>query len=105
ILLLFIIGTKNHHFSRISVFLGNLTYSFYLIHYYCIIILSKFVNWNRINGRSILAAVIVILATTFAAFITYHIVELKAGNFLKNILSGFSAADAAQTAIRNPGKK
>ena len=65
--------------------IGNISYSFYLIHYYVILVFKKFVNpMNEINIISILCACLAIIISLVIANFAYEIIEVKFAHYLKD---------------------
>ena len=62
---------------------GNISYSFYLLHYFVIKFFSRVINFNHENVTGIIAGAIVTFAITYIlSIISYKIMEKKFGVFL-----------------------
>lgn len=61
---------------------SNLSYSFYLLHYYVILIIGKMIDFTQFNGKVILGTVIVFCVTLLISFCSYILIEKKLGNLL-----------------------
>ena len=65
---------------------GDFSYSFYLIHYYVIIVVDKVVNVHAFSMSAILGSVVVITISCTIAFVSYRLVECKFGDWMKRVL-------------------
>ena len=78
-----VLGCRNLLMGRVIPVLGNTSYSFYLIHYYVIIAVGKFVNWSMPTSKTLLGVVVVLVVSAIAAFISYNMIEQKFGTILQ----------------------
>ena len=75
--------------ARVPAFVpwfGSVSYSFYLTHYYVVMILSVFFDFTEFTALTVLGTVLVIAASLVVAQISCYIVEQKFGGFLKKKL-------------------
>lgn len=59
------------------LFLGKLSYSFYLLHYFVILVLGKFFDFSRLTFPAIAGTAAVILLSYIAAWISYELIERR----------------------------
>ena len=74
------------HKTRMPKFVnkfGDSSYSFYLIHYYIIIVVDKIANIHAFSLSAILGSVVVITISSAMAFVSYRRVECKLGDWMK----------------------
>lgn len=62
---------------------SNLSYSFYLIHYYVIIIVGKIFNFTTFSIKTVLGSVIVLIVSLLISPFSYQIVEVWLSKILK----------------------
>lgn len=67
---------------------GFISYSFYLIHYYVIMILSVFLDFTKFSVATLLGTIAVTLISLLFAQISHYIIEKKLGSYLKAKLLG-----------------
>ena len=67
--------------------LGKISFSFYLIHYYVILIVGKVIDLKVLSVKSMFAIAIIMLSSVVLASIANYLIENKFSNFLKKKLS------------------
>lgn len=67
--------------------LGDVSFSFYLIHYYVIMVFGKIFDWKVISLKTCTGIVLVFLCSIWLAYISYRLVEQMMGNWLKKTTS------------------
>lgn len=82
----FTLGTKKYEFQEKIIRFGDLSYSFYLIHYYLIIIVGKFMDLKQFSVQAILGTIIILGFATVFAFVCWQLIEIDFSNFLKRLL-------------------
>ena len=58
-------------------FLGKLSYSFYLLHYFVILVLGKFFDFSRLTFQAIAGTAVVIVLSYLAAWVSYELIEKR----------------------------
>lgn len=66
--------------------LGDSSYSFYLIHYYIILIIGRVVDMTQISLTAVIGACMVITISEICAYISYQLIEKKFGNKIKTLI-------------------
>lgn len=69
----------------VSLF-SDISYSFYLIHYYVIIILGKLFDFTVLSAKSVLGVAAVFIVTFVCAAVSHVLIEKKLGDGLNKIL-------------------
>lgn len=67
--------------------LGKISFSFYMIHYYVILIVGKVIDLKVFSVKSMFAIAIIMLSSVVLASISNYLIEDKFSNFLKKKLS------------------
>lgn len=67
--------------------LGKISFSFYMIHYYVILIVGKVIDLKVFSVKSLFAIAIIMLSSVVLASISNYLIEDKFSNFLKKKLS------------------
>lgn len=67
--------------------LGKISFSFYMIHYYVILIVGKVIDLKIFSVKSMFAIAIIMLSSVVLASIANYLIENKFSNFLKKKLS------------------
>lgn len=67
--------------------LGKISFSFYMIHYYVILIVGKVIDLKVLSVKSMFAIAIIMLSSVVLASIANYLIENKFSNFLKKKLS------------------
>lgn len=69
------------------MYLGNISYSVYLIHKFVIAVAEKIVAHVSVTPITVFAGVIfVFVVTIVAATVSYNLIEKRFGGFLKHIM-------------------
>lgn len=66
---------------------GKTSYSFYLLHYYVIIVIGKLINLQYLSIQAIIGSMLVLSISCIAAYIAYYLFELKIGDLLKTMIN------------------
>lgn len=74
------------HMPRVVTWFGTISYAFYLIHYYVIMILSYFFDFSKFTLSTVIGTIIVLLLSLVIAQLSYYIIERKFSESLKKIL-------------------
>lgn len=77
---------KQAMFNAIN-FLGKISFSFYMIHYYVILSVGKVIDLKVVSVKSMCAIVFIMLASIFLAGIANYLIEDRFSHFLKEKLS------------------
>lgn len=83
---MFIISLRNRKMPVFLVKMGDMSYSFYLIHYYVIIIVGKIFSLESFTLYSVIGTVMILILTQLLAFISYSIIEVRLSSLIKKIL-------------------
>lgn len=81
---LFCFGKKQ--MPKWVLWFGKISFSFYLTHYYVILILGKFIDFEAINIMTCIGTVIAFVLSLATGYIGYYLFEEKIGNSLKKLL-------------------
>lgn len=65
---------------------GNMSYSFYLTHYYVILVIGLFIDFDTLSVSTIIGTVISFAISLVVAYISYLLIEKKLGDLLKNLI-------------------
>lgn len=72
---------------KVLVFLGDISYSVYLIHYFIVRLFNHFVCPDGVaDAKTIIMALLVIVFIIFASSISYYIIEKKCSQIIKKII-------------------
>lgn len=63
--------------------LGNVSFSFYLIHYYVVMVFGKIFDWKVISLKTCTGIVLAFLCSIWLAYVSYRLVEQMLCNWLK----------------------
>ena len=85
VLICTLISTHQKPIPKIFTHFSTISYSFYLTHYYVILILGKFFDFTHLNINTILGIGIVFVSTALISFCSYILVEKKLGNLLNQV--------------------
>jgi len=86
ILLCTLISTARIHVPKAISFFAGISFSFYLLHYYVIIVLGKIFNFSVLSPMTAVGTLAVFAVSTVAAYISYLIIEIKLTGKLNQIL-------------------
>ena len=68
---------------RLLTFLGDMSYSFYLVHYYVILVMSKLIDPMTVwTVKSVACAGVALLLSIPAAYCSYRVIEIKLADYL-----------------------
>ena len=79
----FLLGLKDVHIPNVFLKAGNISFSFYLIHYYVIIFVGKVFDLDSFGIPAVIGTVLVFAVTYVLAYISYMVVEVKFTGVLK----------------------
>lgn len=65
---------------------GEMSYSFYLTHYYVILILGIFINFDEFSVMTCIGTIVALGLSLITARISYELIEKRFGNFLRKLL-------------------
>lgn len=85
-LLCAVFGFENKTIIKPVSLFADISYSFYLIHYYLIIILGKFFNFNAFSIKTVIGTIAVFAGTFICAVITHILIEKKLSSILTKII-------------------
>lgn len=77
VLIAFVVSLNGVRIPRLACFAGDISFSFYLIHYYVIIIIGKLISLNSISILSVLGLFAVILVSGLLAYVSYELIEKR----------------------------
>lgn len=84
-ILLIFLGNVN--VSKVYARIGDLSYSFYLLHYFVLKLIYRICN---VVGRSILSSLLILiiafLITYICSYVSWNLIEVKLGNYFRNKL-------------------
>ena len=83
---MFVMSFRSKKMPVFLVKMGDMSYSFYLIHYYVIIIVGKIVSLESFTPYSIIGTVMILILTQILAFISYSIIEVRFSSLIKKKL-------------------
>ena len=81
---LFCFGKKE--MPKWLLWFGKISFSFYLTHYYVILIIGKFINFDTLSIMTCLGTVLAFILSLITGYIGYYLFEEKIGSFLKNLI-------------------
>ena len=85
-LICLVLACKKRPMPKVINFLGKISFSFYLIHYYVILIVGRVVNLKIISAKSISAIILILVISIFLAGISNDLIEDKLSQILKRKL-------------------
>lgn len=85
VLICILVSTRQRSVAKIFTRFSDISFSFYLLHYYVILVVGKFVDFKQLNLKTILGTVIVFFLTLIASSCSYVIIEKKLGNALNRL--------------------
>ena len=65
---------------------GNMSYSFYLTHYYVILFIGLFIDFDKLNFSTLIGTVVSFAVSLLVAYISYILIEKKLGDLLRRLL-------------------
>lgn len=84
VFVLFCISLKDVSIPKQFVHIGDMSYSFYLLHYFVIIVAGKLVNLSVLSAKSMIATALALALSLLAAHISYFIIEVWFTKLVKN---------------------
>lgn len=81
-----VLALKKQTMPGVITFFGKISFSFYLIHYYVILIVEKVIDLKAISIKSISAIAFILLTSIVLAGIANYLIEDKTSRFLKRKL-------------------
>lgn len=85
ILICVLISTYQKPVPKIFTYFSKLSFSFYLLHYYVILIVGKVIDFTKLNVYTVLGTLIVLVVTLIISFFSYIIIEKKLGDALNKL--------------------
>ena len=73
--ILFLLGMRDICIPNVLIKAGDINFSFYLIHYYVIILVGKFFDLNVFGAEAMIGTVLIFTVTYALAFISYLMIE------------------------------
>lgn len=83
LLFAFVLGVQKNKMPHVINILGACSFSFYMIHYYVIILAGKIFDWNAISIWTVIGLICVIVISSGLAYVSYSVVECKVTNKIK----------------------
>lgn len=83
ILLLALISTHQKPVPKIFTYFSQISFSFYLLHYYVILITGKVIDYSTLNIKTILGTLGVFVLTLFVSLCSYIVIEKNIFTFFK----------------------
>ncbi len=80
---LFCFGKKE--MPKWILWFGKISFSFYLTHYYVILIMGKFIDFEALNITTCFGTIIAFVLSLVTGYIGYYLFEEKIGNSLKKL--------------------
>lgn len=77
VLIAVILSLNDVRIPRLACFAGDISFSFYLIHYYVIIIIGKLIPLDYFSALSVLGLFLVILVSGLLAYVSYELIEKR----------------------------
>lgn len=84
---LLLLGLKNVNIPSALIKAGDISFSFYLIHYYVIVLVGKIFNLNSFGVKSTIGTILVFIMTYVCANLSYSILEVNFTNLVKRKLN------------------
>lgn len=82
-----VLAFKKQAMPKAINYLGKISFSFYMIHYYVILTVGKVIDLKVFSVKSMFAIAIIMLSSVVLASISNYLIEDKFSNFLKKKLS------------------
>lgn len=83
---LFTLGLKKTIIPNILIKVGDMSYSFYLFHYYVIVAVGKIINLNTFSAQSLIGTVLILVITQLMACVSFELIEKRLTSMIKNRL-------------------
>lgn len=85
VLIFVLISTRQRPVAKIFTRFSDISFSFYLLHYYVVLVVGKFIDFTQLNLKTILGTVIVFFLALIASVCSYVVIEKKLGNALSRL--------------------
>lgn len=82
----FLLGMRDVCIPTVLIKAGNINFSFYLIHYYVIILVGKFFELNVFSVNAMIGTVLIFAVTYALAFISHLMIEDRFTELIKKML-------------------
>lgn len=79
-------GFSNKQMPKWVLWFGKISFSFYLTHYYVILILGRFIDFDAFSIMTCVGTVVAFILSLITGYIGYYLFEEKLGNALKKLL-------------------
>lgn len=89
ILVCVLVSTHQRPVAKIFTRFADVSFSFYLLHYYVILVVCKFIDFTQLNLKTILGTVVVFCLALIASICSYVIIEKKMGKALQGFLERY----------------
>lgn len=86
ILILILLATYQKPVPKLFTWFSNLSYSFYLIHYYVIIVVAYFFDLTKLSVKTAIASLLVFILTLAASYVSYILIEKKLCGALNKLI-------------------
>lgn len=86
ILFVVLFAFQRTHMPRAVTWFGTISYSFYLVHYYVIMILSIVFDFTKFSHHTVIGTILALLISLVVAQLSYYIIERKFGDILRRKL-------------------
>lgn len=73
--ILFLLGMKDVCISSVLIKAGDISFSFYLLHYYVIILVGKFINLDAFSVNAMIGTALIFVITYVLAYISHLMIE------------------------------
>ena len=85
VLICILVSTHQKPVAKVFAKFSDISFSFYLLHYYVILVVGKFIDFTQLNLKTILGTVIVFFLALIASTCSYVVIEKKLGNALNRL--------------------
>ena len=85
VLICILISTRERPVAKVFTKFSNVSFSFYLLHYYVIIVIGKFVDFTLLNLKTVIGTIVVFCLSLIVSVCSYVVVEKKLGNALNRL--------------------
>lgn len=86
ILILTLLATYQKPVPKLFNWFSELSYSFYLIHYYAVIVVGFFFDITKLSAKTVIASLLVFLLTLAASYVSYILIEKKLCGALNKLI-------------------
>jgi peptidoglycan/LPS O-acetylase OafA/YrhL len=74
---------KQKKMPKSVMWFGKISYSFYLTHYYVILIIGQFFDLNKLSLTTIILTMVIFAISLVVAYLAYYLIEVKVGSLLE----------------------